>query len=112
MKNKTRKLRSLKVMKGGSLEDEVALLMAHSEERKIAAFADDGVFVDPYYKSQIIQENEDPVEIWVTDNQKQAPQDKGDKYLSHYDLMLLENIIDIIHDVVAEGSYLMMLSYH
>ena len=104
MKNKTRKLRSLKVMKGGSLEDEVALLMAHSEERKIAAFADDGVFVDPYYKSEISQENEDPVEIWVTDNQKQAPEDKGDKYLSHYDLMLLENIIDIIHDVVAEGS--------
>ena len=104
IKNKTRKLRSLKVMKGGSLESEVALLMTHSEERKVAAFANDGVFVDPYYKSEIIQEMHDPAEIWVSDNQKQAPEDKGDKYLSHYDLMLLENIIDIIHDVVAEGS--------
>ena len=45
---------------------------------------------------------------------KQAPLDVEDnKYLSHYDLMLLENIIDIIHDVVAEGvHYLMMLSFN
>ena len=48
--------------------------------------------------------------IVVEDIQKQAPLDpkEHNKFLTHYDLMLLENIIDIVHDVVAEGS----LSYN
>lgn len=103
-KNKTRKIHRFKVMKGGSLEDEVGLLMAHYEQKKIAAFDDNGVFFDPYYKSEIIQEENEPPFILVSDNQRNAPEDKGNEYLSHYDLMLIENIIDIIHDVVAEGS--------
>jgi len=104
IKNKTRKIHRFKVMKGGSLEDEVGLLMAHSDQKKIAAFDDNGVFVDPHYKSEIIQEENEPPFIFVSDNQRNAPEDKGNEYLSHYDLMLIENIIDIIHDVVAEGS--------
>ena len=103
-KNKTRKLYRMKVMKGGTLRDVTAELMAHSDQRKRAAFDPTGEFSDQFYDSKIeFDETTGRPFILVNDHQRHA-QIEGDKYLSHYDLMLLENIIDIIHDVVAEGS--------
>ena len=54
---------------------------------------------DEYYKVEIAK---DKKLITVYDNQSDCVEDNG--YMSNRSLMLLENMVDIIHDVVAEGN--------
>ena len=58
---------------------------------------------DEFYKVEIDQESKT---IRVTDTQSDCRE--TNKYMDNRSLILLENMVDIIHDVVAEGN----LSYN
>ena len=63
---------------------------------------------DPYYNVDIPK---DTNEIKIIDRQSNFEEDdtsKYKKYMNNRQLILLENLVDIIHDVVAEGN----LSYN
>ena len=62
--------------------------------------------LDPYYNVDIVNK-----EIKIIDKQSNFVEDatsKYKKYMNNRQLILLENLVDIIHDVVAEGN----LSYN
>ena len=109
-KNKTRKLHH---MKGGTKQELIDNLLTYRQNAINTALAISGATDDSYYTVSFQNEatspsekkNETDYSILVIDSQKQFPREPYDgKFLSHYELMLLENIIDIVHDVVAEGN--------
>ena len=109
-KNKTRKLHH---MKGGTKQELIDNLLTYRQNAINTALAISGATDDFYYSvcfqneatSASEKKNETDYSILVIDSQKQFPREPYDgKFLSHYELMLLENIIDIVHDVVAEGN--------
>ena len=112
-RNKTRKLYRMKVMKGGTKQELIDRLLMYRERAISTAIASSGARDDEYYTVQFDNDsnygnekkNETDYSILVIDAQKQFTREPYDgKFLSHYELMLLENIIDIVHDVVAEGN--------
>ena len=69
------------------------------------------VMIDDFYSVEIITNNKNKPEIKIIDKQSNYEEPEGSpykKYLSNRKLILLENLVDIIHDVVAEGN----LSYN
>ena len=84
------------IIGGGKLEDELGKITTEINNANTNVKA---IMNDEYYKVEIAK---DKKLITVYDNQSDCVEDNG--YMSNRSLMLLENMVDIIHDVVAEGN--------